>query len=37
MRAVVYNGPRDVSVVDVPDPIIEKPTDVIVKITSTNI
>lgn len=37
MRAVVYNGPRDVSVVDVPDPKIEKPTDVIVKITSTNI
>jgi glutathione-independent formaldehyde dehydrogenase len=37
MRAVVYNGPRDVSVVDVRDPKIEKPTDVIVKITSTNI
>jgi glutathione-independent formaldehyde dehydrogenase len=37
MKAVVYNGPRDVSVVDVPEPKIEKQTDVIVKITSTNI
>ncbi|MDB5168235.1 MAG: fdh [Candidatus Saccharibacteria bacterium] len=37
MKAVVYNGPRDVSVIDVPDPKIEKQTDVIVKITSTNI
>lgn len=37
MKAVVYNGPRDVSVKDVPDPKIERPTDVIVKITSTNI
>lgn len=37
MRALVYNGPRDVSVVDRPDPKIEKPTDVIVRITTTNI
>lgn len=37
MRAVVYNGPRDVSVSDVPDAKIEKPTDVLVRITSTNI
>ncbi|MDB5166607.1 MAG: fdh [Candidatus Saccharibacteria bacterium] len=37
MKAVVYNGPRDVSVEEVPDPKIEKQADVIVKITSTNI
>ncbi|MDB5170314.1 MAG: fdhA [Candidatus Saccharibacteria bacterium] len=37
MKAVVYNGPRDVSVKDVPDAKIEEPTDVLVKITSTNI
>ena len=37
MKALVYNGPRDVDVNDVPDPKIERPTDVLVKITSTNI
>jgi glutathione-independent formaldehyde dehydrogenase len=37
MRAVVYNGPRDVSVNEVPDAKIEQPTDVLVKITATNI
>jgi glutathione-independent formaldehyde dehydrogenase len=37
MKAVVYNGPRDISVKDVPDAKIERPTDVLVKITSTNI
>jgi threonine dehydrogenase-like Zn-dependent dehydrogenase len=37
MKAVVYNGPRDVEVREVPDPKIEKPSDVLVKITSTNI
>lgn len=37
MKAVIYNGPRDVRVVDVADPQIEQPTDVLVKITSTNI
>ncbi len=37
MRAVVYHGPRQVSVDDVPDARIEKPTDVLVRITSTNI
>jgi glutathione-independent formaldehyde dehydrogenase len=37
MKALVYNGPRDVTINDVPDPTIEKPTDVLVKITSTNI
>ena len=37
MRALVYNGPRDVSGVDRPDPTLEKQTDAIVRITSTNI
>ena len=37
MRAVVYNGPHDVSVTDVPDATIEEPTDVLVRITTTNI
>lgn len=37
MRALVYDGPREVSVQDVPDPALERPTDVIVRITSTNI
>lgn len=37
MKAVVFNGPRDVSVNDVPDAKLEKPTDVLVRITSTNI
>ena len=37
MKAVVYNGPRDVSVSNVPDAKIEKPTDVVVRMTTTNI
>jgi threonine dehydrogenase-like Zn-dependent dehydrogenase len=37
MKALVYKGPRDVRVEKVPDPGIEQPTDVIVKITATNI
>jgi glutathione-independent formaldehyde dehydrogenase len=37
MRALVYNGPKDVSVEKVPDAKIEKPTDVLVRITTTNI
>ncbi|MBC6459795.1 glutathione-independent formaldehyde dehydrogenase [Actinomadura sp. HBU206391] len=37
MKAVVYHGPRDVRVEQVPDPGIEAPSDVIVKITTTNI
>lgn len=37
MRAVVDNGPREVAVTEVPDAKIEKPTDVLVRITSTNI
>ena len=37
MKAVVYEGPRQVSVKDVPDARIERPTDVLVRITTTNI
>ncbi len=37
MKAVVYNGPRNVSVEQVPDPKIEQKTDVLVKIHTPNI
>jgi len=37
MKAVVYNGPRDVTVTDVDDARIERPSDAIVRITTTNI
>jgi threonine dehydrogenase-like Zn-dependent dehydrogenase len=37
MKAVVYHGSRNVSVDDVPDARVEKPTDALVRITSTNI
>jgi threonine dehydrogenase-like Zn-dependent dehydrogenase len=37
MKAVTWHGKRDVRVDDVPDPRIERPTDAIVRITSTAI
>ncbi|MFJ9310028.1 MULTISPECIES: zinc-dependent alcohol dehydrogenase [Streptomyces] len=37
MRALTYQGKRDVRVETVPDPKIQDPTDIIVKITSTGI
>lgn len=37
MKAIVYNGPRDVEVKEVPDPTIQHPNDVIVRVTTTNI
>jgi glutathione-independent formaldehyde dehydrogenase len=37
MRALVYNGPREVKVQTMPDATVERATDVLVKITSTNI
>ncbi len=37
MKALVYRGARDVRVEEVDDSKIEKPTDVLVKITTTNI
>ncbi len=37
MKALVYKGPRNVSVEEVDDPKMDQPTDVLVKITTTNI
>ncbi len=37
MKAIVYNGPHDVQVKEMPDPKIEYATDVLVKISSSNI
>src|SRR5919202_4580519 len=37
MRAVVWHGKEDVRVDDVPDPVLQEPTDAIVRITSTAI
>ncbi|MCU1659097.1 MAG: Threonine dehydrogenase [Pseudonocardiales bacterium] len=37
MKAVTWQGKRDVRVESVPDPVIEQPTDAIVRVTSTNI
>jgi threonine dehydrogenase-like Zn-dependent dehydrogenase len=37
MRAVTWQGKADVQVTDVPDPRIEQPTDIVVKVTSTAI
>lgn len=37
MKAVVYDGPRDIKVRNVPDPKIQRPTDVLVRIVRSNI
>jgi glutathione-independent formaldehyde dehydrogenase len=37
MKALVYYGARDVRITEMPDAKIEQPTDVLVKITTTNI
>jgi threonine dehydrogenase-like Zn-dependent dehydrogenase len=37
MKAVTWQGKRDVRVDEVPDPTIEEPTDAIIRITTTNI
>jgi len=37
MRAVTWNGARDIDVTDVPDPSIERPTDIVIRVTSTGI
>jgi threonine dehydrogenase-like Zn-dependent dehydrogenase len=37
MKALTWQGKRDVRVIDVPDPRIEAPTDAIIKVTSTAI
>ena len=37
MKAVTWQGRQDMQVVEVPDPVIEQPTDVLVEITSTGL
>ncbi|MFJ6722973.1 MULTISPECIES: zinc-dependent alcohol dehydrogenase [unclassified Streptomyces] len=37
MRALTWQGTRDVRVETVPDPVIKDPTDIVVKVTSTGI
>ncbi len=37
MRAVTWQGRMDMQVTEVPDPVIEDPTDVIIKVTSTGL
>ncbi|WP_028065892.1 alcohol dehydrogenase catalytic domain-containing protein [Solirubrobacter soli] len=37
MKALTFHGKRDVRVDTVPDPVIEDPTDIVVKVTSTGL
>lgn len=37
MRALTYHGARDVRVESVPDPVIQEPDDVILRVTATAI
>src|SRR6056297_2301011 len=37
MRAVTWQGKRDVRVEEVPDPVIEEPTDAIIRVTSSGL
>jgi glutathione-independent formaldehyde dehydrogenase len=37
VKALVYNGPRDVAVSQVPDPRIDRPNDAVIQVTRTNI
>ena len=37
MKALVYEGPRKVTAKEMPDAKIQRPTDVLVKIRTTNI
>jgi threonine dehydrogenase-like Zn-dependent dehydrogenase len=37
MKAVTWQGFRDISVEEVADPVIKEPNDAIIKVTSTNI
>ncbi len=37
MKAVTWQGRKDMRVTEVPDPVIEEPTDVIIKVTSTGL
>ena len=37
MKAVTWQGRQDMQVIDVPDPVIQEPTDIVVQITSTGL
>lgn len=37
MKAVTWQGKRNVEVKEVPDPVIQEPTDIIIKVTSTGL
>lgn len=37
MKAVTWQGKRSISIEDVPDPVLEQPTDAIIKVTSTGV
>jgi len=37
MRAVTWQGPKNMSVEEVPDPIIKEPTDAIIRVTTTGL
>lgn len=37
MRAVTWQGPKQISVEDMPDPIIKEPTDAIIEVTTTGL
>jgi threonine dehydrogenase-like Zn-dependent dehydrogenase len=37
MRAVTWQGPKHMSVEEVPDPILEEPTDAIIRVTTTGL
>lgn len=37
MKALTWQGKRQVTIEEVPDPVIQKPTDAIIRITSTAI
>ncbi|WP_291055874.1 zinc-dependent alcohol dehydrogenase [Herbiconiux sp.] len=37
MRALTWQGTKKVTVIDVPDPVIQDPTDVVIRVTSTAI
>jgi threonine dehydrogenase-like Zn-dependent dehydrogenase len=37
MKALTWHGVEDVRIDDVPDPVIEEPTDAVIRVTSTAI
>jgi threonine dehydrogenase-like Zn-dependent dehydrogenase len=37
VKAVTWHGQRDVRVEEVPDPVLQEPTDAVIKVTTTNI